>query len=75
MSRDPASPLAGRDVSWSLAVGPRGPRADVILPVVGLVPDTAGCRVQGILKLVLAWLVDRPGPAGPNVMLACSHES
>ena len=49
-----ASVLAGRAGSWGLVVGPKGPRASVRLIVGGVVPDTVGCRVQCVPKLVLA---------------------
>ena len=47
-----ASLLLGRTGSSGLAAGPRGPRVD--FRWVGPVPDTAGCGVQSVPKLVLA---------------------
>ena len=47
--------LAGRAGSWSLAAGPRDPRAGIrSLVGRGLVLDTVGYMVHGVLKLVLA---------------------
>ena len=48
-----ASLLAGRVDSWSLVIRPMSPRAFFRLLGCG-VPDTAGCEVWNVLKVVLA---------------------
>ena len=58
--------LAGRAGSWSLAARPRDPRAGVrsLVGGEGVVPDTAGSRVQSVLKLALACQWAGPGRRG-----------
>ena len=53
--------MAGRDGSWGLVPGPGIPELVSHGWCVRLVPDTVGCRVQGVPKLVLACWQAGPG--------------